>query len=44
MVKYPGYHVSPVTGQNSGHDWFPPAAHGWGKLYHVPEIRPTSLG
>jgi hypothetical protein len=39
-VKYPGYHGSPVTAQNSGYDQFPPAVNGWATIHLIPDKAP----
>ncbi len=43
-VMYLGYRGLPVTAQNSGYDWFPPMANGWGTIHPVPGNGPTTLG
>jgi hypothetical protein len=42
-ILYPGYHGSPVTAQKYGYDQFPPAAHDWGIIRHIPDMTPPLL-
>jgi hypothetical protein len=39
-AKYPGYRGPPVTTQNSGYDWFCPAANDWGTIHLIPDKTP----
>jgi hypothetical protein len=39
-VKFPRYHGPPVTAENSGYNWFPPAANDWGTIHYVLDKAP----
>jgi hypothetical protein len=38
--SYPGYRGSPFTVQNSGYEWFPIAANGYGTIHPVLDKTP----